>query len=57
MARRWSFAQVFEFAPGAPNIVDRGESRADEEENGFDDQPLSASGSRLLPLRMAIAFK
>jgi hypothetical protein len=40
-----AFAEIVELAPGAPVIVDRGESLADEEEDGVEDQPLPASGS------------
>ncbi|MFI5350323.1 MAG: hypothetical protein ACHQ2Z_12320, partial [Elusimicrobiota bacterium] len=38
-------AEAVELAPGAPSIVDRGESAADEEEDGGDDQPLPAAGA------------
>jgi hypothetical protein len=40
-----AFAQVVELVPGAPSIVDSGESLADEDEDGVDDQPLPAAGS------------
>ncbi len=38
-------AQIYALAPGEPNLVDNGESLADEEEDGVDDEPLPAAGS------------
>ncbi|HEX4047650.1 MAG TPA: hypothetical protein VH309_07445, partial [Elusimicrobiota bacterium] len=40
-----AFAQVFDLAPGAADVVNRGESLASEEEDDFVDQPLPAAGS------------
>jgi hypothetical protein len=39
-----AFAEQVELAPGAPIIVDRGVSPADQEEDGVEDAPLPAAG-------------